>query len=281
VKPTRRYDGLELKLSKRASGKWYGAVTYAYSKLTGNYAGLTNSDPTDGNGGRHAPNNGRAFDLPTMNFLPSGKPDDGPLATDRPHTGKVFVYYTQNSKLGSTQLGWIQSAYQGTPLSTCLPVIGTSSACQWAEGRGNFVLFSRSADGTIVKDGVDMGARTSPYLQSDVSIRHEVPMRGHENMRMAFEANITNLFNQRAAVAYYQFAIPTNSISPSRTTSRLSGDPNYDWGKVMNGYNYMDALNGTGSFAGVQSKLTLASRYGQPVVFQTARTIRLAVRFTF
>ena len=49
----------------------------------------------------------------------------------------------------------------------------------------------------------------------------------------------------------------------------------------MNGYNYMDALNGTGSFAGVQSKLTLASRYGQPVVFQTARSIRLAVRFTF
>ena len=71
-------------------GNWFGAVSYTYSKLTGNYAGLTNTDPTDGGGGRHAPNNGRAFDLPTMTYLPSGKIDDGPLATDRPNTGKVL-----------------------------------------------------------------------------------------------------------------------------------------------------------------------------------------------
>ena len=49
----------------------------------------------------------------------------------------------------------------------------------------------------------------------------------------------------------------------------------------MNGYNYMDALNGTGAFTGVQTKLTLASRYGMPNFFQSGRTIRLAVRFVF
>jgi len=54
---------------------------------------LTNTDPTDGNGGRHSPNNGRAFDLPTMTYLPNGKIDDGPLSTDRPNTAKVFGYY--------------------------------------------------------------------------------------------------------------------------------------------------------------------------------------------
>ena len=49
----------------------------------------------------------------------------------------------------------------------------------------------------------------------------------------------------------------------------------------MNGFNYIDALNGTGAFAGVQSKLTLASRYGMPSSFQNARNIRLALRFVF
>jgi hypothetical protein len=49
----------------------------------------------------------------------------------------------------------------------------------------------------------------------------------------------------------------------------------------MNGYNYIDAMNGTGAFAGVQTKTTLASRYGLPQSFQNARTIRVAVRFTF
>jgi hypothetical protein len=49
----------------------------------------------------------------------------------------------------------------------------------------------------------------------------------------------------------------------------------------MNGYNYIDAVNATGSFAGVASKLTLASRYGMPNLFQQARNVRLSVRFTF
>jgi hypothetical protein len=28
-----------------------------------------------------------------MSYIPSGKADDGPLATDRPHTAKIFGYY--------------------------------------------------------------------------------------------------------------------------------------------------------------------------------------------
>jgi hypothetical protein len=103
----------------------------------------------------------------------------------------------------------------------------------------------------------------------------------HENRRLSIEMNVANLFNQHAATAYYEFAIPTNLISPTRA-SRFSGDPGVDWGKVMNGYNYVDALNGTGAFGnGVQAPLTLASRYGEPLLFQLARNVRLALRFTF
>jgi len=308
VPASRRYDGLEFRLTKQPTGaRWFGTVSYTYSRLKGNYAGLTNTDLTDGNGGRHSPNNGRAFDLPTMTYLPSGKIDDGPLATDRPHTAKLFGYYRLPWLGQETTIGVSQAFYQGTPISACLPVVGTSSACQWAEGRGNMPILSRAANGDIVKNGVVNDARTSPYLQTDLSLGHEVKVsKTHENMRLKFAANASNLFNQHAPTAYYQFVIPTNLISPTRVTTnssgvvvpqpRFAGDPATDWGKVMNGYNYIDALNGKGAFAGsyscptssnpgatcaIQPALTLASRFGQPQVFQSARVIRLEAHFVF
>jgi len=294
VGPHRRYDGVEFRLTRRPSEHWYGSMSYTYSKLRGNYAGLTNSDPTDGNGGRHSPDNGRAFDIPTMTYLPNGKIDDGPLSTDRPHTGKVQGYYMLKWLGMETNLGVIQSAFQGSPISSCIPVVGSSSACQWAEGRGNFVKFHRdSTTGDFVKDSVVHDARTAPYFQTDLVLNHSVKVsKDHENMRLVFEGNAYNLFNQHAGVSYYEFVTPTNLISPARL-SRFSGDPNIDWAKVMSGYNYVDALNGAGAFAGtitqvgatkpttIQTPLTLANRYGMPQIFQTARQFRLAVRFQF
>jgi hypothetical protein len=279
VPASRRYDGAEFRFAKRASGKWFGSVSYTYSKLRGNYAGLTNTDPTDGTFGRHAPNNSRLYDLPTMTYLPSGKIDDGPLSTDRPHTATAYVYYNLRwLKHQETHIGVTQFAFQGTPINSCLPVVGSSSACQWAEGRGNFVKISRNPDGSISKGDVVKDARTDPLVQTDVNFSHIIPFQ--EKYKLTFEANLGNVFNQRATTAVYEFMIPTNLVSPTRP-SRFPGDPGVDWNKVMSGYNYMDALNGTGSFAGVQSPLTAARRYGMPYLFQQARNIRLALRFTF
>src|ERR1041385_4909560 len=106
VKPIRRYDGAEFRLARRAAGKWFGSVSYTYSRLTGNYPGLTHTDPTDGTFGRHAPNNSRLFDLPTMTYLPSGKIDDGPLSTDRPNTATGLIYYTLKRAKMESHLGF-------------------------------------------------------------------------------------------------------------------------------------------------------------------------------
>jgi outer membrane receptor protein involved in Fe transport len=279
----RRYDGAEFRLARRPTGRWFGSVSYTYSRLTGNYPGLTNTDPTDGGvTGRHAPNNSRLFDLPTMTYLPSGKIDDGPLSTDRPHTATALLYYIlkwgpREHKM-ETHMGFTQSAFQGTPISSCLSVTGTGSACMWAEGRGNFVQLSRAANGDFVKGNVVDDARTDPYIQTDFNFRHDIPFQ--ERYRLSFEGNIINLFNQRATTVYNENMLAANLVSPTRA-SRFPGDPGFDWGKVMNGFNYIDAVNGTGAFAGVQSKLTLSNLYGLPQAFQNARTIRLAVRFTF
>jgi len=282
VPAIRRYDGLEFRYFKRpTNGKWFVQVSYTYSRLRGNYSGLVNTDPTDASGGRHSPNNGRAFDIPTMTFLPSGKIDDGPLASDRPSTANIFASYPLKWWHMTTNFGISQTLYQGTPISTCLPSIGTSSACQLAEGRGNVALFTRGANGSFVSGGVDQGSRTDPFISTDLSARHEILVsKTHEAMRLMIEAQASNLFNQRGKLAFYQFAIPSNTLAPSRA-ARFAGDPGYDYGKLINGFNYTDALNGTGAFAGVQSPLTLASRYGLPQLFQPARTMRLQVRLTF
>ncbi|MCU1238820.1 MAG: TonB-dependent receptor, plug, partial [Candidatus Solibacter sp.] len=282
----RRYDGAEFRLVKRSGGKWFGSVSYTWSRLTGNYAGLTNSDPTDGTFGRHAPNNGRAFDLPTMTYDSNGKPQDGPLGTDRPNTASAFGYYSLKWAHMVTNLGFTQVWYQGTPINTCIPVVGSSSACQYAEGRGNWVRLVRNADGSISSNGVVNDMRSDPLIQTDFTLRHEIIVK--EGQRLSLEANVLNIFNQRAVEAAYEFGIPTNLVSPTRA-SRFPGDPQVDWGKVMNGYNYIDALNGTGAFGGIapgtttaiQTPLTLARRYGMPTLFQQARNFRLALRFTF
>ena len=48
---------------------------------------------------------------------------------------------------------------------------------------------------------------------------------------------------------YAENILATSLVNPTRAP-RFSGDPQIDWGKVMNGYNYIDAMNGAGAFAG-------------------------------
>jgi Carboxypeptidase regulatory-like domain/TonB-dependent Receptor Plug Domain len=289
VKPTRKYDALELRLTHRSTGRWLISGSYTYESLRGNYSGLTDTDPTDANGGRHNPNHGRAFDIPTMTYLPSGQVDNGQLASSRPHTGKLWGSYDLPWLGQVTKIGFSQILYQGTPISSCLPVVGTSSACQWAEGRGNFAQLGRDASGNITKTGVINDARTDALLQTDLSLRHEIRVnKNNENHKLVIEGNGYNLFNQHASTSFYQFVIPTNVINPGRVP-RFPGDAGTDFGKLMNGYNYIDALNGTGAFSGnvsgtstrIQSPLTLASRYGLPQTFQISRQFRFAVRFMF
>src|SRR5205807_8871148 len=40
-KAIRNYDGLEFRLTRRASERWFGTVSYTYSRLYGNYSGLS------------------------------------------------------------------------------------------------------------------------------------------------------------------------------------------------------------------------------------------------
>jgi Carboxypeptidase regulatory-like domain/TonB-dependent Receptor Plug Domain/TonB dependent receptor len=167
-KAKRDYDGIEFRLTGRKPNLYYN-VSYTYSRLYGNWSGLASSDEN----GRSDPNVSRAFDLSPGNFDAKGQNVYGRLATDRPHTLKLFGSYILDSKLGSTSFGVSQLAYSGTPLSSEITYI----VPVFYNGRG------------------DLG-RTEAFTQTDLRIAHGFRVGG--NRRLLLEAFFQNLFDQSA-----------------------------------------------------------------------------------
>ena len=112
---------------------FFGSFSYTYSRLYGNYSGLTATDTSDGGGARNGANADRAFDESFMQFDTHGNPIDGPLATDRPNTFKMYGYYNLKWWKFNTLIGLYQQIYSGTPLNSYISVWG---APVYVEGRG-------------------------------------------------------------------------------------------------------------------------------------------------
>ena len=169
-KAIRNYDGIEFRLTKRStSGKWYGSFSYTYSRLYGNYSGLTATDISDGIG-RNGANTDRAFDEPFMSFDAHGNAINGPLATDRPHTVKAYAYYNLKWWKFNTVFGLFQQVYSGTPLSSYISVWG---APVFVEGRGKFIDVTRDpTTGNWVAGNVS-DKRTPMFSQSDLSVSQD------------------------------------------------------------------------------------------------------------
>jgi hypothetical protein len=268
-KAVRNYDGLEFRLTQHGSAKWYGTVSYTYSRLRGNYNGLTSSDISDGGAGRNSPDVGRAFDEPFMQFDSHGKVIDGPLATDRPHAFKASGYYTLKWKKMETNFGAFQQAYSGTPLSSYVSIYG---APVFVEGRGNFVDLTRAADGTWVANGVSQ-KRTPWFSQTDFNINHEIHVsKTNEAMKLGFELNILNLFNQHSPIYFNQNMISGGQL---KTTGKSA-----DYKGLMTGYNYIATANAPDPTTG-KLTATVNSLYGLPYGWQDGRTMRVKVKFTF
>ena len=188
-KAVRTYNALELSVTRRFADRWLGSASYVYSRLRGNYPGLSNTDevrtPTTGTTYSNAQaaagttvRNGdsasRAWDLDEILLDSHGNLDvQGPLPTDRPHVVKLYGSYT--FKWG-TEVGGNFYGGSGTPLSTYAWTINGIPI--FVNGRG------------------DMG-RTAVLTQTDLLVGHEVRLT--ERSRIRFEANFLNLFNQKTS----------------------------------------------------------------------------------
>jgi hypothetical protein len=174
-KPKRDYDSVEFFLDKRFANNWSLRTSYLWSRLYGNYSGLSQSDES----GRTSPNVGRLFDYPAMMFDEHGKPVFGPLATDRPHQFKAQAIYQFNF---GTAIGLNEFVASGLPVSRELGIFTGN----------NFPVnyLGRLSDG-----------RTDLFSQTDLFVQHEFKIGG--GRRLQLQANVTNLFNQKASISKY------------------------------------------------------------------------------
>lgn len=163
-KPMRNYDGLEFRLTKRFSNSWQLTSTYLYSRLYGNYSGLTSSDENN----RNSPSVNRFFDGQYYSFDRTGKPVFGLLQTDRPHVFKIEGFYEMP---WGTGFGLYWLAESGTPLQTEMREKGIP-----------FYPFGRG----------DLG-RTAATTRTDLFLQHDITTGRH---KFKIGLNVENLFDQ-------------------------------------------------------------------------------------
>jgi len=267
-----------LRLTKTHSKNWSGMFSYTWSRLWGNYTGLTTTVQTDGGTtGRNSPDTTRSFDEPFYYFKANGKSNDGPLPTDRPSALKGYAYYTLPWKGMTSTLGLFQVAYQGSPVSSYAD-LGYGNGSNPVEstpiyGRGQWVNASADPTGTITL-GNPYTRRTPWYTQSDLNLSHAIKVnKNNEAQVLTFNATLANLLNQHAVVAYWGDLNSThyrNSVSPGGL-NLFTGAAFYQTAET--GYNFASDINASG--------VNLSSLYGRPNLWQASRRIRLGVQFTF
>jgi outer membrane receptor protein involved in Fe transport len=280
IPAARSYDGVEIRLTKASSHHWTGMFSYTYSKLRGNYTGLTSSDVADGGGGRNSPNNSRSFDEPFFSWNAEGGSSSGLLPTDRPNTAKGYIYY---------QLGWLkkfdsdfgvfQSAYSGSPLTSYLDVgyAFPSAFPTDIVDRGKWIDVNQGANGVITA-GNPYTKRTPAYLSTDFNFKQTYRIR--EAKTVTFDATFANLLNQHSVVSFNQqidSGYGVNFIAPGGNP--LFNGPAF-YAAAMTPYDYVSEMNSAFSNP-TGGPITVNSQYGHPYLWQQGRNVRLALHITF
>jgi len=259
-KPIRKFDALELTLSRRFSKNWFGNANITISRLYGNYSGLANSDeittPTTGVGSataqqqtasiaRPGTSAGRAWDLDELEYDAHGHLDVvGRLATDRPVVAKFYGAY--NFPFG-TQVGAFQYVGSGTPMSTVVNTTNTIPV--FVNGRG------------------DMG-RTPVLSHTDLLVSHEFGFMKAQRLRL--ELNVINIFNQKTATHIF------NNLNKGAGLARADSAIDLSHSNLLVGYDYNALI-----LASQSGKNAYDPRYGQPDLWQAGTQGQVSVKFIF
>jgi hypothetical protein len=176
-KAKRQYDAVELALDRRLSKHWSTRASYTWSRLSGNYSGLVQSDQD----GLAAPNSGGVFNYPIMSFDERGTPVYGPLATDRTHQFKLHALADLpfGTSIGASWYG--ASGIPRTRQAAFVPV----------QPQGYPVFYrGRASDGRL------------PFLsQLDLYAQHQLRLGARASLTL--NVNVTNLLNQGSANNYF------------------------------------------------------------------------------
>lgn len=167
-KPERTYNALTFRADKRFSRYFAVRGSYTYSRLIGNYNGLFDADNN-----YFAPNGGNAYDTPDL-----WANKRGPLANDRPHSGRLDGYTTLPlSDHDDLTFGLGFFARSGAPRNY------QASAYP---GLNDVFLLPRGSAG-----------RTPAVWQFDAKIAYRHKVQG---LQLEAFIDLINLFNQQAAL---------------------------------------------------------------------------------
>jgi outer membrane receptor protein involved in Fe transport len=255
AKATRVFDAVEVRVQKRL-GKFSLDSSYTWSRLFGNYSGSASSDEAqrrDG-GGRSSPNVSRYYDLPFIGFTADGKPDDGPLPTDRPHFFKFggnYQFDWWGSKSNSTSFNVFYQIGSGTPVTSRVRLGGVTGMV--LNGRG------------------DLG-RTEAFSQTDFGLTHKYRFGKENRFAVAFDVNVLNAWNE------------ANELSRRETLTRVDA-PYATFGCTTDVCIDRAFFNGQITAAKVLAYANIAGnkdeRYNLPQLFQAPRAVRFGFRFIF
>jgi hypothetical protein len=263
TRPKRRYDGFEFVFEKRLSSNWYFNANYTFSRLHGNYTGLSSSDEAHLVNGRLSPGVSRAFDLPFIGFTAEGEPDNGPLPTDRPHVFNIYGAYIfdwMGSKSNSTEFSGFQTISSGTPMTTS--IYGQSSVTPQ-------IFYHRG----------DLG-RSPTFSQTDFNVTHRYRFGRDNRFTLAGDLNILNLLDQDTVTGIY----PTLNTSTGRpdANTMFAGDPSAIRQRLYaNAYTSGALLQPILAHLNADPNNRLDKRYGMPQLFQGPRAVRFGFRLLF
>ena len=199
-KAVRDYDSVELFVDKRLSNNWSLRGSYLWSRLYGNYPGLSQSDEN----GRTSPNVGRLWDYPMMMFDESGQASYGLLPTDRPHQFKgQFIYIFD----WGPAVGINQFVSSGLPVTREIGIYPPNNLPVQYLGR--------------LSDG-----RTDVLSQTDIFVQHQFKLGGQKRLQISL--NVLNVFNQQAAISKYSTYQRTDGIDIPSEAAFYSGQLDFD-----------------------------------------------------
>lgn len=274
-KPERTYDALELRFDRNYANRYFFFANYTYSRLYGNYGGLASSDEE----GRSDPNVNRYFDQPHAGFTALGGPDNGRLATDRPHVFKAY---------GAYSLGWDQFGL-------------------WKNNTTDFEVFTTAQSGTLITSFVDINniaqivltkrgdqGRTPIFTQTDAALRHSIKFGKDSRYTLKLDLDVLNLFNQ--------YIVTNRGLNPSGQGGNVINTTNFD--PLLPAFNLVTPAERTACAGSQQCLLITAYKrfqlqgspellaaaqgptghnpfYNLDSAWQTKRQIRYGIRFLF
>ncbi len=270
AKAKRVYDAVEVRVQKRISSFSFDS-SYTWSRLFGNYTGSASGDEAQRGGGlaRASPAVSRYFDLPFMGFTLDGKPDDGPLPTDRPHFVKFGGNYRFDwlgSKTNSTNVNLFYQIGSGTPVTTRVRFNDVSSQVLTARG--------------------DLG-RLHRFSQTDFSITHKYMFGRDNRYGVAMDLNILNLLNQANELSRRETLTKSNFPGSRVGCTVPAFDPGGNTPKrcldraVFNGTVTSAIIRTYANELGTGPTGNIDQRFNLPQLFQDPRGLRFGLRFIF